>query len=270
MALNDYEMSLEDAKPVYLYAFSLGGRTWRYASSASDVLTTDGFVWAATPISHSGVSVTGEATTDALTIEASTSIAPVQVYMINPPSTPISLTIFQKDAGDSERVAIYVGDVVQVNFPEPSKATVTCETISVSMRRQGLRLGWQRACPYAVYDESTCKVNKVAYAVPVTVTSVDGFTITVSGVLTSNVYGGGFFEWTHPVKGLEFLTIEAQIGNVLTVFGTTADLHPGLAITLYRGCARTPVACASFNNYDNYGGVPAMPGKSPFDGTPVF
>jgi uncharacterized phage protein (TIGR02218 family) len=270
MALNDYEMSLEDAKPVYLYAFSLGGRTWRYASSASDVLTTDGRVWSATPISHSGVSVTGEATTDALTIEASTSIAPVQVYMINPPSTPIGLTIFQKDASDVEYVAIYVGDVSQVNFPEPGKATVTCETISVSMRRQGLRLTWQRACPYAVYDMSTCKVNKVAYATPVVVQAVDGFQIQVSGSLTAGIYAGGFFEWTHPVKGLEFLTVEAQSGNTLTVFGTTVDLYPGLPITLYRGCNRTPAACASFGNFDNYGGVPAMPGKSPFDGTPVF
>lgn len=270
MPLNDFEISVEDAKPLYLYAFSLGDRTWRYASSALDVMTLDGHVWAASPISHSGVSLTGEATTDALTIEASTSIAPVQVYMINPPSVPIGLTIFQKDAGDDETVVIYVGDVSQVNFPEPGKATVTCETISVSMRRQGLRLSWQRSCPYAVYDQSTCKVNKTAHAVAAVIESVNGFQITVSGALASGVYPGGFFEWIRPVKGLEFLTIEAQSGNTLTVFGTTMDLYAGLAITVYRGCNRTPTACASFGNFDNYGGVPAMPGKSPFDGTPVF
>lgn len=274
MSLIDYETSVEDAKPVYLYAFSLGARTWRYASSASDVVTTDGFVWQATPISHSGVSLTGEALTDTLTIDAPTSIAPVQIYMINPPSVPIGLMIRQKDVADDEVVVIYVGDVIQVNFPEPGSAKISCETVSVSLRRQGLRLGWQRACPYAVYDESTCKVNKAAYAVTGVIEAVDGFNISVAGApdLVSNpsIYVGGYFEWVHPVKGLEFLTIEAQSGAALTVFGTTMDLYVGLSITLYRGCNRTPAACNSFNNFDNYGGIPLMPGKSPFDGTPVF
>lgn len=270
MALDAYESSVEQAQPIYLYAFSLNGRVWRYASCAFDVTTPDNNVWVATPISHSGVSQTGEATTDALTIEASTQIAPVQVYMINPPIRPIAIQIFQKDAVDDEVVAIYVGDISQVNFPEPGKATVTCETLSVSMRREGLRLGWQRTCPYALYDPVNCKANKAAFAVTATITSVNGFTITVDGAVIDTIYAGGFFEWMHPVKGLEMLTIEAQNGNTLTVFGTTADLYPGLQISMYRGCRRTPADCASFNNFDNYGGIPAMPGKSPFDGNPVF
>lgn len=271
MALQDYEQSVELAQPVFLYAFTLGERVWRYASSATAVLTPDGKLWLASPISHSGVRQTGESASDSLTIEAPSTIGPVQLYMLTPPSGVVMLTIFQKDAQDNEYQAIYVGELMQIDQPKPGTATITCDTVSASLSRQGLRLGWQRSCPYAVYDALTCKVNKALHAVEVVITSVDGFDIIVNGIVAPSIYAGGFFEWTHPVKGIEFRAIDKQMSsNRLTVFGTTIDLYAGMAIKLYRGCDRSPSACASFNNYDNYGGVPLMPGKSPFDGDPVF
>jgi hypothetical protein len=182
----------------------------------------------------------------------------------------VEVIIFAKDAVDNELVTLYVGEVSQVNFPQPNKAALSCEALSVSMSREGLRLGWQRSCPFALYDAATCKINKAGFAVPATITEISGFNITVSAALSADIYPGGFFEWTHPVKGAEFRAIEAQNGSALRVFGSTLDLYVGLAITLYRGCDRTPATCRSFGNYDNYGGVPLMPGKSPFDGTPVF
>lgn len=270
MALEDYEQSQEQAQPLFLYAFTLGERAWRFASSAYDVMTPDGKLWTACPISHSGVKQTGEVATDGLTINCPTAIAPAQIYMLTPPSADVNVTIFQKDEADGEYVAIYVGEVKQVNPQSPVACVITCETLSASLDREGLRIGWQRSCPYALYDSLTCKVNKALYAVPAVITAIDGFNVTVSGAISPSIYVGGFFEWLDPVKGMEYRGIEAQSGNVLLVFGTTIDLYVGLSVTLYRGCDRSPAACASFNNFDNYGGFPAMPGKSPFDGDPVF
>ena len=270
MSFDTYDRSIDQAQPVYLYQFMLGTRAWRFASSATDVVTTDGKVWMAEAMSHSSVRQSGDAQTDILTIDCPSSIGPVQAFMISPPTRAVAVTIFAKDAADGEVLVVYVGEVSQVNFPQPNKSTMSCDAISVTMGLQGLRLGWQRACPYALYDEATCKVNKVAYAVPATITAINNFDITVSATLAANLYPGGFFEWQHPVKGLEFRAIEAQSGSVLKVFGSTLDLYVGMPITLYRGCKLTPASCQSFNNYNNYGGVPLMPGKSPFDGTPVF
>lgn len=270
MALEDYELSTENAKPVYLYAFSLGARVWRYAASASDVLTADGYVWAASAISHDGVKQTGEAASDALTLTAPITIAPAQLFLVSPPGGQVLLRIFQKDLADPEVYAIYAGEVTQVNFPDPGVADITCETLSVSLRREGLRFGWQRACPYAVYDPLTCKVNKAAYAVTTTITAISGFDVTVAATLTANVYAGGFLQLSHPVKGVENLGLEAQTGNTVRIFGAMQDLSVGQVVTLYRGCARTPAACQQFGNYANYGGVPNMPGTSPFDGNNPF
>ena len=270
MSLEQYESSVELGRPVYLYAFSLGERVWRYASSAADVLTADGHVWTACAISHDGVKQTGEAASDSLSIEAPITVAPAQLYLTNPPTSQVAVRILQKDASDPEVYAIYAGEVSQVNAPEPGKVTITCETLSVSLGREGLRFGWQRGCPYALYDPLTCKVDKAAHAVNTTISAMSGNTVTLAATIEVGVYAGGFIQWTHPVKGIEYVGIESQVGNLLTVFGSSSELHVGMSVTAYRGCNRTPASCQSLGNYDNYGGVPNMPGKSPFDGTNPF
>lgn len=270
MSFDAYDRSIDQAQPLFLYQFRLGDREWRFASCATDVTTPDGRLWMAEAISHSSIRQSGDAQTDILTVECPSSIGPVQAFIISPPTRAVTLTIFAKDASDAEVLVIYVGEVSQVNFPQPNKAAMSCDSIGVTMGRQGLRLGWQRSCPYALYDPVTCKVSKAAHAVPATITGISGFDITVNVALAAGIYPGGFFEWSHPVKGAEFRAIEAQNGSVLKVFGSTLDLYVGMSITLYRGCKQTPEACKEFGNYYNYGGVPLMPGKSPFDGTPVF
>ena len=270
MTLQAYEESIDSAQPVFLYQFTLGARAWRFASCATDVLTADGKVWMSEAVSHTSVRQTGDTSSDALTIEIPFTVGPVQTFIISPPTSPMSVMIFQKDAVDGEVVALYVGEVSQVNFPQPGKSAIVCEAITTSLAREGVRIGWQRSCPYALYDPVTCKVNKAAYAVAATITAIDSFNIAVSAQLAAGIYPGGFFEWFHPVKGLEYRAIEAQTGSNLKVFGSTLDLYIGMGITLYRGCDQTPETCRSFGNYNNYGGVPALPGKSPFDGTPVF
>lgn len=271
MDFHDIESSTEDGRPITLYSFVLGNRRWQYASCAQDVMTADGRVWKASPISDDGVKQTGESNADALTITLATNVAVGQLFMNTPPSAPVAVTILLKHEDNPGTVVVYVGEVAQASFPEPGKVVLVCETLSASMRREGLRLTWQRSCPYVLYDPLTCRATKVP--IPVTVTTVNGFSVTVSGAtMLDGQYDGGFIAWADPVKGIEYLAIESNIGTALTIFGLTEDLYPGQQIIIHRGCARTPDACKSFNNYDNYGGHPYMPGKSPFDGlsAPVF
>lgn len=265
MTFATIEASLEDAQPVFLYRFTLGAKAWYYTSNATDVLTIDGKLWTAAAISDDGVKQTGEAASDSLSIEAPTSIGPVQLFMGSPPSSAVGVTIFHKHASNTEVKTVYVGEISQVSFGSPGAATINCETLSATMRREGLRLGWQRSCPYALYDEVTCKVDKTAHMETAKITAISGFNITVATISGTN-YRGGFVEWTHPSKGVEFRAIESQAGSVLTIFGEIGEMYVGLEVKAYRGCNRTPEDCQSFSNYANYGGVPAMPGKSPFDG----
>lgn len=58
----------------------------------------------------------------------------------------------------------------------------------------------------------------------------------------------------------------------ITLLGTTDGLTVGTRVRLYPGCDRTTGAngCTKFNNLPNFGGIPQLAGRSPFDGNPVF
>lgn len=272
MSYGAFETSTESAMPIRLYRFVLSNRTWRYNSSDKDVMSVDGSVWLAAAIEDDGSRQSGESESDVLTIKAQSNIAPVQIYKLSPPSSPIQVTVFEKHIGDDELYVHYVGEVVQVqDSASVGSATISCETISATMKREGLRMVWQRSCPHTVYD-SGCKLSPVSHMVTVTIQSVSETTLVMSGMPTGQGFSGGFLEWDHPVKGVERMAIEAQNGNQVFPFGTTVAFHVGMTIRAYRGCNQTPAACQSFGNYANYGGVPTLPGKSPFDGlsSPFF
>lgn len=272
MSYQDFETSVESAQPVRLYTFSIGNRTWRYNSSDAQVLTSDGKLWLPAVIEDDGVKQTGESSTDAMTIRCQSDIAPAQLFKLSPPSSRMSVVIAEKHFDDEDVYVQYVGEVSQYNEGTPGTATFICETISATFEREGLRIGWQRSCPFALYDPATCRVDKIAFRVSVVITSISALTITVSAIGAGNAYSGGFVEWEHPVKGTERIGIESQSDGTIELFGFPNDLYVGMTILAYRGCNQTPSSCQSFNNYANYGGFPMLPGKSPFDGlnTPFF
>lgn len=272
MTFNTIELSNDEGRPIFLYAFALGAATWRYTSSDADV-TLNGYKWTAVPISDNGVKLTGEAATDNLEITAPSTIAPAQMFIGTPPSQSIMVSIYHYHEGDSNAVLGYVGEVYQVNQPQPGTAVITCDTISASMQRDGLRLAWQRNCPYALYDELTCRADKTKYAKPLVVVDIVDNLVKFNGLdgVADGVLDGGFIEWQHPSRGTEFRAIEKQTGAVCEMFGLADGLYYGLTVNAYPGCSRTTSDCiGKFNNLDNYGGVPDLPGKSPFDGDPVF
>lgn len=271
MPFDTYEGSIEDGRPIYLYRFSLNDKVWRYTSADATIIR-GGFVYTAIAISDEGLNQTGEAASDALRISMSTKAVPAQLYMSYPPARPVQVAILQTHEGDEDVIAIYQGEITQMNVPVPGTALATCETLSSTMQREGLRLGWQRGCPYALYDPVTCKLDKTAFGVAANVLAVSEnvVAINVDPMGLSRSLSGGFIEWTDPVRGIERRGIEAHGTNAIAMFGTADGITPGLAITMYPGCARNTDACASFNNLQHYGGVPSFQGVSPFDGNPVF
>lgn len=272
MSFNPIEISNDEGRPVFLYSFSIGAASWRYTSGDADIII-DNYRWLAVPISDDGVKITGEAVTDSITITAPNTIAPVQMFIGTPPSQPIMVRIFHYHEGDSQAVLAYLGELVQVGQPRPGEAVLICDAIAVSMQRDGLRLGWQRTCPYALYDPLTCRVDKALHGTDATVFEIVGNKVTMQGLneKPDDYFAGGFIEWTDPIRGIEYRGIEEHKGNVVTMFGLADGLYYGLKVKAHAGCDRRPGTCSSkFNNLDNYGGVPDMPGKSPFDGDPVF
>lgn len=229
MSYESQEASVEAGRPIHFYRFTLGDTIWRYTSADED-LTVDGFSWRSVPIEDSGVSQTGESASDTLSITASWKIGPAQVYMSTPPSEAIVVERLSQHQGISELIVNYVGEILQVNFPTPGQVVISAHTLSATMRRSGLRLGWQRTCPYALYDQTTCKVNPADFSVQAKVEAVNGFEIVLSGLQAGVNYEGGYYEWTHPVRGTQRTGIDQfDDSGVIppTVFDTRSFVVPG-------------------------------------------
>jgi hypothetical protein len=281
MTFGVFEASTENGRPIEFYTFVLGVAVWRYTTAQTDQ-TVGADVYTAAVIVSPNVQQSGEPSTDALGIECPSWIAPAQLFMTSPPTAPIQVTISYKHIGDDQVVIGYTGEITQVNFPMPGKALITCESLGSSLSREGLRLGWQRSCPYALYDPVTCKVDKTAWKTDFVTLAISGFTIGVelATVRADGYYNGGFIEWIHPIRGIEYVMIDTHsavpspvLGEpnaFFLLFASPGELFEGAPGMAYPGCGFTPESCQGFSNYDNYGGAPDMPGKSPFDGNPVF
>jgi hypothetical protein len=278
MSFDAFEVSPESGRPIEFYTFVLNTVTWRYTTAETDI-TIGADVYTAAAIRADSVKQTGETSNDARAIDVPSWIAPAQVFMGGAPSAAIQMTVGVRHVGDTEVVIAYVGEITQVNFPIPGRARLTVESLLSSMKREGLRLAWQRTCPYVLYDSLTCKVNKATYKIDFVVLAIDGFSVFVA-LDTTQVnahFDGGFFEWNHPIRGLEYVAIQQhfQVASgewnaQFVLFMPPGELFEGARGSAYPGCDYTPTRCQFFSNYDNYGGVPDLPGRSPFDGNPVF
>jgi uncharacterized phage protein (TIGR02218 family) len=98
-------------------------------------------------------------------------------------------------------------------------------------------------------------------------------------IITADAFGdfedgwftGGFIEYLLPTGFLETRMINRHIGTSIRVLSGIVGMAVGDPIVAYPGCKRTVRACIDkFDNYDNYGGFPHIPGRSPYDGQPVF
>ena len=272
-----------------LYEFKLGTRIWRFAGNAEDIVDADDNVWEAATISDDGPGQSGEAVSDTLTITCASSLAIPTLFKFSPPGKVIGVRILEahyqdkpeatNDTGVVDTPAsrsllivdhrvIYDGEVEQCSFPQPGTAAIPCVAISDTMSQLGLRQGWQRQCPYSVYDES-CGVNKAAFALNGTIASISGNVVTISGVGTPSDgdFDGGILDYTHPIKGAEAVAIEQQTGTSFLIFGGVGDLWVGMAVSIAPGCNQTPARCIGrFNNYVNNGGFAMLPLRSPFNG----
>lgn len=281
MAFNDYEISSQDGKPIALYEFKYGNSFWRYCTSDKDEqVGVDGngdpLIWKAHAISDEGVTQGGSDQND-LQILVQSDLPVPKLLRNAQPSGKIWLTVRRWHRGDpdTEMPIQWVGTVVNATLVDEATVQMACRSLGGTYDRQGLRLAWGRMCPHVLYGIG-CNNNgsndKEDHAYPREIASLTGtsFTCTTHAEPVEGSFTGGFLEWLRADGSADRRGIESQNGNHFVVLGSTDGLEVGFAVTLYPGCPRNTTACKRFNNLPNYGGFPHLPGKSPFDGSPVF
>jgi uncharacterized phage protein (TIGR02218 family) len=267
-----------DGAPVLLYEFTRGVEAvFGYAAADQDITTSNGtreIVYVAAPISNSGQTQKGTAVTDVFEVTCPASLEIVQWYRYTPPSDTIYLAVRRFHHGDTQSVIVWLGQVVAVEENSESVATIRCQQVSITLKRGGLRMTWQRGCVHALYDQN-CTVDKSIYMkqVWITATSPDGVLAVTPSPPSDWFWNGGIIEFDMPgLTGVqERRLIEVVFNQYIRPYGQMDGYSIGQELRLYPGCKRTGEWCnAFFHNIDNYGGFEFMPNRSPYSGDSVF
>ncbi len=264
-----FEIANYGSQPITLFEFVRGSTTYRYTGADRDIVV-GGQTYSARPLSHGDIRYTGEAQTDEVVISAPASLPLAVDFSAVPPQQRVSVVIKRYHVGDTPAVR-WAGFVDRVNRGSKAKVNIICKSLLGGMRQNGARLIWQRQCPHVIYGPG-CKVSKGAYGVSAVVESMNGNAITAAGLAAAGEgrLAGGFIEWTTTAGFPAWRAVSEHGTNWLSLLGGTRGLDVGSTVMAYRGCSRTPDGCAAFDNGARYGGFRHLPGKSPFDGNPVF
>lgn len=268
------EIGTYSGRAIRLYLFQLGDAVWRYATGDRAALY-DGVLWNPVQIMDEGLKQKSEATTDDFIVTIDSTSAVVQLFRGTPPSLPIKLTVRELQFGDSTAPIMWVGYVSSVRFRDQVSSDIVCNTQTAFLNRKGLRLSWSRQCPYALYDLD-CGVSRAAFAEGATVTRLfgAGFEYVLDDPNTGKKehrFQNGYIEWMVDNQYVQRRAILVDNITDCIVLGQVDGMTEGMRITMYPGCQRNPEDCTDvFDNMSNYGGFPMMPGRSPFDGNPVF
>lgn len=271
MTFDAREISLADGQPIRLYLFERGQDRWAYCTADRDIEHA-GVLYVSTSITDNGTRQTGDIEADAFEIIGPHDLSVAQLYRGMIVSREITLTVRDVHYQDEEPLVSWVGRIHGVEWTAEDRCKITCQSMQAAMAQPGLRLSWSRNCPYALYGRG-CGVDKTQFEVPGTIADLNGLSIEVAALngFADDYFTGGFIEWPVGDAEVERRTIESHTGTTAVMFGGTAGLVQGQAVTAYPGCPRTIDVCDSrFNNAENYGGVPHLPGRSPFDGNPIF
>lgn len=273
MSFSDYENSNNAGRPVKLYEFIRQSKSWLYTNADQDIVYA-GRTYQAIAMHDTGFTQSGDADADTIQITLPYDADVCKQYERTPTSDSVSVIIRRKhvDDPDDDANVVWAGTVTGYSRPDLVSRVLACNNVSVSFTRGGLRLSWGRGCPHMLYDRN-CGVDKSKFAVAAIATVIDAVNINVDvgAAYAAGWFTGGFMEWEIEPGLFERRAIESHTGNRLVIFGTTDWLTNGQNVVLYPGCSRIISVCNDkFNNLPNYGGFKDLPGKSPFDGDPVF
>lgn len=267
MTYSPYELSTALGSPAELYRFTYLNvqHTW---SSGDVEFTYNSDVYKPYPIQRSAAvmtQVTEKATLD-LTVPIDNPIS--ALFNAGPPESTIGITVFRRHRidDDEQYITIFKGRVGAREI-RGHEAVLSCEPVSVSAKRIGLRLVYDVICPHSLYD-SRCKVLRTSFQVDAVILSLDGTTAIVQGAAE---FPDGWFSYGVVEVGSVSRMINKHEGAGLTLMHPLPQETIGQACVLLPGCDKLRSTCdQKFSNIPNYGGFSWLPEKNPFTGDNIF
>lgn len=268
MTFSDDEASQRDSRPVELYDIWFQPRNVHYyRTSYSRDFTYLSNLYPASTIKRSSLPIADSQQVTEITIDLPVSDPLVQAYIgvgVPPQNTKVTVTRYQIRSAQAK--GLWVGLVSGVTI-KGRDASIRIAALNDDPFRIPIpALRFMKLCQHVLYDPR-CTISRAANSVA-TVASIaaDFRTLTVSSVGAFGASDDFFLgDLVHGPSG-ERRTIVAQTGLVMLLDVRLPNTAlSGDAVTISRGCAHSPAACATkFSNMPNYGGHPNLIGSTFF------
>lgn len=255
--------SLSKNRPIELYKFIYGDRSYTYNSGPKDWTSLDSTLYKSHPIDRNSIQRTNEDYKNTLTIDVPHDNPVAQLFKKNLPSDHVYIEVKQTQRDDPIALKhLFSGEVTQVTWNNAT-ARLICNPASALMRRQVLRMGYHAQCNHHLFDDM-CGLRLQDWQEAAIVQSVtsSGTTVQVNSKQNDDgYYIAGLLSTT---KG-DHRTIVAVDNNTIEIQSPIDDLKSGDVIRISKGCDRSAAACQSFDNYDNFFGCLTIPQDNPFE-----
>lgn len=257
-------------RPIELYLFRFGVEEDAFAAytDAEEPVVHQSITYQPITIKRGDIGQTGSSENADLEITMSRLAPLAGRFLIFPPSTVVTVTIFSGHVAESEFIRIWGGRVLGVVRTDSKEVGFNCQSRVSAMKRNGLRRKYGPGCPHLLFGPD-CRANKAAASVTKTVLSVAGSVLTFAADWESSgnrpKFRGGMAEWISNEALTERRTI-VSVGDgdgIVRLNGYATGLDASASVTLIWGCDHTEVGCTIHANLPNYGGQLWLPTENP-------
>lgn len=276
MSFGETEASTALGSPVNLYLFRYGPNpldVYGYTDAEADIDFDDGITglltYKAVAIDNSEITASGKLEDATLNVTAEDSIELCDIFRHYPPSSTVTLVLRQGHLDDPalQFLIAWSGRVMGFQFIG-DEVEFSCQPISSSLKRPGLRRHYQYGCPHVLYG-SACRADREASTVEAVVLAIDGAILQFDAAWDTDDrqprYEGGIAAWTtNDGRVHERTILRSFITGQVVLAGPASGMEVGEVIALSLGCRHIMDDCEFlFDNILNYGGQPWIPLRSP-------
>lgn len=268
MSYIEYDESVKNGRPFWLYQFASGATT-NYFTSDRYSITRQSHVWTPKAIVSSEIEENGNVERNELQLTFGLNDDFAIDFMI-PRAFPTTITVFRgfHEDPDEELSVRWKGRILGASSNDLA-IEMKCENIFTSLRRVGCRVRVQRMCRHSVYSAS-CGALLSGFDTAATITGINGLALTVPAAagLTAGILTNGMVKWNNIYGQIE-LHSSSVIRLVTEIPGLEEALEGGSqACTLYDGCDRSLTGakgCRHFARHLSYGGFRNIPNQNIFN-----
>lgn len=274
MSFNTVEISEFDGNLVEYYKFTVGATTYRYNTSTRDVTLATGEpsvdgTYLASTISVGEPEHAREVSSTAVNIIVPGVNAVASLFTNTLPDAVIPVVVYRKHQSDAEVIAWWQGTIRSCEFRE-SEAQLLCLPTLGALTKNGIRMRFQVICNLQTYS-TRCGLNPDDYKSTVTVSTISGLDITMSGMpaVADGYFNGGYIQKADGSKRF----IANHAGNVLSLIIPFRTLSVSDSVSIFAGDDHIHTTCrekftvgkpVGRGNIDNFFGFFRTPTRNIF------